>query len=45
MLIQVVVNNKYVGHFIMVAYYLFTMFQGQWALSIQPAAFQLRAGR
>ncbi len=29
MLIQVVVNNKYLGHFIMAGYYLFTLFQGQ----------------
>ena len=29
MLIQVVVNNKYLGHFIMIGYYLFTIFQGK----------------
>ncbi|KAA9340969.1 ABC transporter permease/M1 family aminopeptidase [Adhaeribacter soli] len=29
MLIQVIVNNKYLGHFIMIAYYLYTLFQGQ----------------
>lgn len=29
MLVQVVVNNKYLGHFIVVAYYMFTLFQGQ----------------
>src|SRR6478736_7635529 len=29
MLVQVVVNNKFLGHFIVIAYYLFSIFQGQ----------------
>ncbi|MBD2721466.1 ABC transporter permease/M1 family aminopeptidase [Hymenobacter armeniacus] len=29
MLVQVVVNNKYLGHFVMVLYYLATLFQSQ----------------
>ncbi|UOQ97402.1 hypothetical protein MUN81_19465 [Hymenobacter sp. 5317J-9] len=29
MLVQVLVNNKYLGHFVMVLYYLFSIFQGQ----------------
>ncbi len=29
MLVQVIVNNKYLGHFIMVVYYLLNIFKGQ----------------
>lgn len=29
MLVQVLVNNKYLGHFVMVVYYLFNIFKGQ----------------
>ncbi|MCC9166714.1 ABC transporter permease/M1 family aminopeptidase [Pontibacter harenae] len=29
MLVQVIVNNKYMGHFVMVVYYLFNIFKGQ----------------
>lgn len=29
MLVQVIVNNKFVGHFVVVAYYIFSLFQGQ----------------
>ncbi len=29
MLIQVIVNNKYIGHFVMVVYYLLNIFKGQ----------------
>ncbi|MDX5346916.1 MAG: hypothetical protein LPK19_06695, partial [Hymenobacteraceae bacterium] len=32
MMIQVIVNNKYLGHFVMVIYYLFQIFQGQLGL-------------
>ncbi|MFD2248434.1 ABC transporter permease/M1 family aminopeptidase [Pontibacter ruber] len=29
MLVQVIVNNKYIGHFVMVVYYLLNIFKGQ----------------
>ncbi|MCC2547544.1 hypothetical protein LJY25_13895 [Hymenobacter sp. BT175] len=32
MLVQVLVNNKYLGHFVMVLYYVFTLFAGQLGL-------------
>jgi hypothetical protein len=32
MLVQVIVNNKFMGHFIMILYYLFNIFKGQLGL-------------
>ena len=33
MLVQVIVNNKYLGHFVMVVYYLATIFQSQMGIN------------
>lgn len=44
MLIQVIVNNKYVGHFIMAAYYLFTLFQGQMGIEHNLLRFNFGPG-
>ena len=35
MLVQVIVNNKYLGHFVMLVYYLLTLFQSQLGLNHQ----------
>ncbi|MFC5269235.1 ABC transporter permease/M1 family aminopeptidase [Adhaeribacter terreus] len=44
MLVQVVVNNKYLGHFVVVAYYMFTLFQGQMGLEHNLLSFSSDPG-
>ncbi|HSI91508.1 MAG TPA: M1 family aminopeptidase, partial [Adhaeribacter sp.] len=44
MLVQVIVNNKYMGHFVVVAYYIFTLFQGQMGIEHNLLSFHSDPG-